>query len=149
MTTRISILVIVSPLLVLISGIHHGQGAVIESWVRLYDGPTNGYDYPVGVAVDGKGDVVVTGNSGGSFYTAKYAGMTGALLWERRSSQRLNGYDEAAALAVDQVGNAIVTGHSFDGNKASTPPNMLPPLETCSGKSATRVLEDARPPERQ
>jgi hypothetical protein len=118
MTTRISILIIVSPLLVFISDIQSARGAVLEAWVQLYNGPTNGYDYPIGVAVDARGDVVVAGYSGGSFYTAKYAGTTGALRWEQRSSQPLNGYHEAAALALDQIGNAIVTGGSLNGGES-------------------------------
>jgi hypothetical protein len=59
------------------------------------------------VAVDASGNVVVTGSSGGDFYTAKYAAADGALLWEKRYG---DGY--AISVAVDASGNVVVTGSS-------------------------------------
>jgi len=86
------------------------NGALL--WQKRYNGPANGFDWPHGIAVDGNGNVVVTGDSGGlgfhdDFYTAKYAAADGALVWERRAIGGGN------AVTVDRSGNAIVTGYSF------------------------------------
>src|SRR5258706_1901403 len=58
--------------------------AVIEAWVQRYNGPGNGDDHPWAVAVDASGNVVATGTSESSYYTAKYAAANGGLLWEKR-----------------------------------------------------------------
>jgi len=90
-------------------------------WEQRYNGPASGYDQARAVAVDGSGNVVVTGTSEDRFdpdgyrslasYTAKYAASNGALLWEKR----YNGpawYDQSQAVAVDASGNVVVTGYS-------------------------------------
>src|ERR1051325_1628910 len=82
------------------------RAAVTEKWVHRYNSPANGYDEAFAVAVDGSGNVVVTGYSDGGYYTAKYAAADGALLWE----QRYNGPSIAYAVAVDGSGNVVVTG---------------------------------------
>ncbi len=87
-------------------------------WEQRYDGPANDYDYPKSIAVDGSGNVVVTGNSsrgvGGlyDYYTAKYAAADGTLLWEQRYDGPPNHDDYAMAVAVDRNGNVVVTGSS-------------------------------------
>ena len=88
------------------------NGALL--WEQRYNGPATDYDYDgaSAVAVDGSGNVVVTGhsrNSGGDndYYTAKYAAANGALLWEKRGP---GGF--AYAVAVDGSGNVVVTGES-------------------------------------
>jgi hypothetical protein len=62
------------------------SGALL--WERRYNGAANGNDVPSGLAIDGTGDVLVTGlsrgNGGDESYTAKYSGTNGALIWERR-----------------------------------------------------------------
>ena len=86
-------------------------------WARHY-GPRNGYDDPKAVAVDGSGNVVVTGyiySQGWDYYTAKYAAADGALLWEKGYSGSTNLGDFASALAVDGDGNVVVTGSSGNG----------------------------------
>ena len=87
-------------------------------WERRYDGPDNNFDSPVAVKVDANGDVVVTGSSRGTgsvfdFYTAKYAAVDGALVWESRYNGTGNNSDTPAALVLDSAGNAIVTGSSL------------------------------------
>ena len=76
-------------------------------------------DQPSALAVDASGNVVVTGISyngtNNDFYTAKYAGTNGALLWEQRYNDPANGEDYPAALAVDSHGNVVVTGSSNNG----------------------------------
>jgi hypothetical protein len=74
------------------------------------------------VAVDGGGNVVVTGTSYNStdqngvaysaFYTAKYGGGHGALVWERRYNDGPALYGAAHAVAVDSSGNVVVAGYS-------------------------------------
>jgi hypothetical protein len=52
------------------------------------------------------------GASGADYYTAKYAGADGALLWEKRYNGPSNLDDIARAVQVDGSGNAVVTGSS-------------------------------------
>jgi uncharacterized delta-60 repeat protein len=96
------------------------NGAIV--WTHRYDGPGYngagfGHDAGNAVAVDGNGNVAVTGSSvslegGLDFYTAKYAAADGALLWERRYDGPA-GNDEASAVASDASGNVIVAGQSY------------------------------------
>jgi uncharacterized delta-60 repeat protein len=104
------------------------DGALI--WEQTYPG----FIFGSAVAVDSDGDVVVTGysvtgfsgNCGdggcstiGDYYTAKYAGANGTLLWEQRYDGPANGDDRVPstphALAVGSDGAIVVTGSS-DGN---------------------------------
>jgi len=96
------------------------RAAVTEAWVQRYNGPGNSYDQAQAVAVDGSGSVVVTGYSivsgyNDDYYTAKYAAVNGALLWERRYNGSANNDDYAKAVALDGSGNAVVTGYSYNG----------------------------------
>lgn len=67
------------------------------------------------VVVDGGDDVIITGYSFNATnrpdcYTAKYAGASGVLLWERRYNGPAN--SRAYDVAVDSGGNVAVTGFS-------------------------------------
>jgi outer membrane protein assembly factor BamB len=80
-------------------------------WEKRYNGPLSLDDAAVAIAVDRNGNVVVTGSSSGrtlDYYTARYASVDGALLWERRQT---NGVSKA--VAVDDGGNVVVTGDSL------------------------------------
>jgi hypothetical protein len=97
------------------------QGAVTETWIRRYDGPGSGGDTVRALAVDRTGEAIIAGasyNSSGNadFYTAKYRGTNGALVWERRYGFSINGDDSAVACAVDALGNVVVTGYSYNGS---------------------------------
>ena len=78
------------------------------------------------VAVDGTGNVVVTGylrESGdlaGDYYTAKYAASDGALLWEHRSNGPEYVIAQLGAVAVDTSSNAVVTGYSYNADGVGT-----------------------------
>jgi hypothetical protein len=94
------------------------DGALL--WEKRYDGPAHGSDVPSAVAVDGSGNVVVTGQSGSSsserdYYTVKYAAADGALLWEKRYNGPANG-DEIMrgphSLALGPNGMVAITGAS-------------------------------------
>jgi hypothetical protein len=84
------------------------DGAVI--WSHRHAGS----DRPGNVAVDGSGDVIVTGSSytnqnAAYAYTAKLRSSDGTLLWERRHSAPGNG-SEINAVAVDAENNVVITG---------------------------------------
>jgi hypothetical protein len=96
------------------------SGAGMALWTNRYNGPGNGSDYAWAIAVDGSGNVLVTGLSWGSgsdwdYATIKYSGA-GVPLWTNRYNGPGNGSDEALAMAVDGGGNVIVTGHSWDSD---------------------------------
>jgi len=92
-----------------------------ELWVRRYDGPStvvaSDYDRAVALAVDGNGNVFVTGNSSGDFATVKY-NAAGTEMWVRRYDGPAAGGDWANAIAVDASGNSYVSGSSY-GNSTT------------------------------
>lgn len=81
----------------------HAQ--VDTAWVRRYNGPGNGSDYPSALAVDDYGNVYVTGRSYDSLASIDYATIkyspVGDLLWVGRYNGPGNGNDYTVALAVD------------------------------------------------
>jgi hypothetical protein len=88
----------------------------VQAWVQRYNGPGNGDDSAIAVAVDGSNNVIVTGWSAGSgttkdYLTIKYSNA-GAPLWTNRYNGPGNGDDSATAMSVDANNNVIVTGYS-------------------------------------
>lgn len=86
------------------------------AWTRRYDGPNGTLDLAYDIAVDGLGNVYVTGWSEGvgtyvDYATVKYD-SSGTLLWLRRYDGPAASLDGARALALDSRGNAYVTGTS-------------------------------------
>lgn len=102
------------------SGTNHDYATIkydaagTELWVRRYDGPStvlaSDYDRAAALAVDGNGNVFVTGNSADDFATVKYD-AAGTEVWVRRYGTAAG--DWATAIAVDASGNAYVTGSSY------------------------------------
>lgn len=93
---------------------YHPDGTA--GWVRRYDGPGSGWDYARTIAVDGSGNVCVTGMSidggtGPDYATIKYD-SSGNELWVERYDGPGNDWDCARAIAVDGSDNVIVTGYS-------------------------------------
>jgi len=88
-----------------------------EQWVRRYDGPGGSLDKAYALALDGQGNVYVTGSSRGSSYVEDYATIkynsNGDTVWVRRYNGPGNSTDNASAIAVDNAGNVYVTGASF------------------------------------
>ncbi len=91
---------------------YSGAGAAL--WTNIFSGTGNGYDRPTALALDGSGNVCVTGSalnigSGYDYATIKYS-SSGVALWMNFFSGPGTGYDGANALAVDTNGNVYVTG---------------------------------------
>jgi hypothetical protein len=93
------------------------SGAGVPLWTNRYNGPGNDYDGAWAVAVDGSGNVLVTGESIGSNFfsditTIKYSSV-GVGLWTNRYNGPAEDYDYGQAIAADNNGNVFVTGVSW------------------------------------
>jgi uncharacterized delta-60 repeat protein len=88
-----------------------------QQWVARYDGPINLDDEARAMAIDGAGNICVTGYSTGSvdydYATIKY-NLAGQQLWLRRYDGPGHSDDVANAMAVDPSGYIYVTGYSTD-----------------------------------
>lgn len=86
---------------------------VQQAWVARYNGPANGGDSAVAMAIDGSGNIYVTGGSDSNitpdFITIKYD-STGQEQWVARLSGSDNTAEFANAIAIDGSGNVYVTG---------------------------------------
>ena len=88
-----------------------------ELWVVRYDGPADpSGDIAYDIALDGSGNIYVTGSSQGidqddDYATIKYD-PDGTELWVARYEGPYDGRDCANAIAVDGSDNVYVTGHS-------------------------------------
>ncbi len=94
--------------------------AGVQQWAARYNGEGGRDDYATAIAVDGAGNVYVTGwsnksASGNDYATIKY-NSAGDSLWVRRYSGVSGSFnDDASSLAIDSRGNVYVTGASVNG----------------------------------
>ena len=97
----------------------------VPAWNQHYDGPQNSTDQATAIAVDGAGNVFVTGQSIGStnffdydYATIQYSGG-GVPLWTNRyngPAVPAQSWESANAIAVDTNGDVFVTGYSYGGS---------------------------------
>ncbi len=134
-TVRPSAMVVDAAGDVIVTGSLHNGGAVANTdvytvkyagttgamlWEVTYADPILILGTAVSVAVDSAGDVAILarGSTGSAiendFYTAKYNGATGALLWSQGydSGGPDYDYDDPSKLVIDGSDNVIVTGNS-------------------------------------
>jgi uncharacterized delta-60 repeat protein len=87
-----------------------------QQWAAVYNGTGNSTDMVYSMAIDGLGNVYVTGYSTGSgssqdYTTLKY-NSSGALVWIAKYNGPANSADVAYAVTLDASGNIYVTGSS-------------------------------------
>lgn len=87
-----------------------------QEWVAIYDGPAKDADEALALAIDGSGNIYVTGQSVGSgssfdYATVKY-NSEGSEQWVARYAGASNRFDGASDVAVDGRGNVYITGSS-------------------------------------
>lgn len=112
---------------VMLAGIHGVPTAfaetVVRDWVALHNGPGESRDTARAMAVDGAGNVYVTGDSRSDFlydYTTVKFDPAGNRLWAARFNGTGDGDDRALSIAADTAGNVVVTGHSHSGMETGT-----------------------------
>ncbi len=85
-------------------------------WTAKYNGTGSDDDDAIGIAVDGTGNVVVTGSSIGPITSYDYATVrynsAGSQLWAKRFNGTANDDDTPSSMALDASGNVYVTGYT-------------------------------------
>src|SRR4030095_2373645 len=84
-------------------------------WVKRYDGPSHGWDWPYDMKIDNQGNVYLTGESVANgrlgYATIKY-NSNGIELWVQRYES-----GNGKSLSVDNSGNIYVTGKKYIYNE--------------------------------
>ena len=116
---------------IFITGISEGTGTEYDyltvrynaagyiQWSKRYNGPVNGDDHAVSLAVDDIGNTYVTGysmsNTGYDYATVKYS-LNGTFQWLKREDGSNASDDYAGDIAVDDDGDVYVTGYFKKAN---------------------------------
>ncbi len=91
------------------------DAALDLKWISYENSGGNAHDVANAVAVDGEGNVYVTGYAttvnGRDFMTVKY-NANGSHQWTAYHNGAANQHDEGRDIVVDGEGNVFVTGHS-------------------------------------
>ncbi|MBI3189375.1 MAG: SBBP repeat-containing protein, partial [Ignavibacteriales bacterium] len=86
----------------------------IQKWVRFYDGTASYFDEANDIALDGSGNIYVTGRSYGSGTVSDYATVkytpTGDEEWSVRYTNSGLSDDYPVQIKADGIGNVFVTG---------------------------------------
>lgn len=92
--------------------VRYNAGGYIQ-WSKRYNGPVNGDDHAVSLAVDNIGNTYVTGysmsNLGYDYATVKYS-LNGTFQWLKREDGSNASDDYPGDIAVDNDGDIYVTG---------------------------------------
>lgn len=88
-------------------------------WSQRFDGAAHLIDAAQVVKIASNGDVIVAGRSErstdlGDLFVMRYAGDTGAMVWQRRLSAPTACDDVCRAMVLDQVGNVLLAGVRYD-----------------------------------
>lgn len=94
-----------------------------QLWSVRYNGPASDDDNGSAIAVDGSGNVDVTGSSLGATTSYDYATVqynsSGSQQWVRRYNGSANSDDTPAAMVLDATGNVYVGGYGTNTGTAS------------------------------
>jgi hypothetical protein len=90
----------------------------VEQWEARYNGLDDKYDYATAIALDGSGNVYVTGYSDNGVTQQDYATIKydsfGNQLWVATYNGPAYNNDRACSILVDPSNNVYVTGYSYD-----------------------------------
>lgn len=117
----------------------------VKQWQQTFNGAANGHDEGRAIAVDGNGDVVITGYTTNSStdtdaYVAKYAGADGTLLWQKIYAGAGGSYDGGNIVAVDAANNVAVAGYGTATSGAAL--DILAARYTVAGATIFERLVD-------
>ena len=118
------------------------SGAVV--WEKIFNGTAASNDEGSALAVDGNGDVIVTGyttNASGNtdVITVKYAHADGTQLWQKIYAGSGGGADVGTSVAVDVSNNVAVAGY---GTRTATGLDVFGARYASDGTTTFEVLVD-------